>query len=179
MKDTWPRAFDQLIEHEGGFTSDERDPGNKMPDGRPGSTNLGVTQNVWEEYVGHEVTHEDMKRLTKSDVEPLYKKQYWDTVRGDDLPYGVDYMVFDMGVNSGPGRAVRTLQKAVGATPDGVIGPKTLQAIQSADPHDLIESFSQARLEFMKSLKTWDVYGKGWERRVNEVATLSESLARV
>jgi lysozyme family protein len=178
MKDTWSRAYDQLMEHEGGFTDDPRDPGNHLPDGRPGCTNLGITQKAWEAYVGHKVTHEDMKALTREIVEPFYKKEYWTSTKGDDLPYGIDYMVFDMGVNSGPGRAAMTLQKAVGTTPDGAIGPKTLAAVRAADQDDLIKTFSKERLEYMESLKNWETYKNGWTRRVNEVATLATSLAR-
>jgi lysozyme family protein len=178
MKETWAMAFKKLIEHEGGFTSDPRDPGNKLPDGRPGSTNLGVTQKVWEDYVGQQVTHEEMKALTKADVEPLYKKQYWDSIRGDLLPRGVDYVVFDMSVNSGPGRAAMTLQSCIGVKADGIIGPATLAAVSNANLHELIESFSEKRLEFMEKLPEWPIYGNGWERRVNEVAELAENLTQ-
>ena len=100
MKQTWGMAFNQLLEHEAGFTDDPRDPGNHMRDGRPGCTNLGVTQQAWEDYVGRPVTHDDMKQLTRESVEPFYKKKYWDAIRADDLPMGVDYMVFDVSVNS-------------------------------------------------------------------------------
>ena len=86
MISNWDKSFDMVIAHEGGFTNDERDPGNKLPDGRKGSTMLGCTQANWEKYIGHEVTQDDMKALKKEDVKPLYKRNYWDAVRGDDLP---------------------------------------------------------------------------------------------
>ena len=176
MKSTWALAFEHLLESEGGFTDDPLDNGNKLPDGRLGCTNLGITQAVWEQHVKRQVTHEEMKALTPDDVNPLYKKQYWDSVRGDDLPLGIDYLVFDMAVNSGPGRAVMTLQKCVGAKPDGVIGPATLSAVSNANLDKLIDDYTAARLEFMKSLPSWGRFGVGWERRVKEVAELSESL---
>lgn len=178
MKSTWHLAFEHLLQSEGGFTDDPRDPGNKLPDGRPGSTNLGVTQAVWEQHIGRQVTHDEMKALTPDDVNPLYKKQYWDSIRGDDLPAGIDYLVFDMAVNSGPGRAAMTLQKCVGAKPDGAIGPATLAAVSNANLDKLIDDYTQARLEFMRSLPTWQTFGRGWERRVKEVAELSDSLAQ-
>ena len=142
MNRNWKQAFEQMLKSEGGFTDDERDAGNKLPDGRKGSTMLGVTQYNWEQHVGHQVTHDDMRKLTPADVEPLYKKKYWDVVRADELPSGIDYLVFDMGVNAGPGRSIKLLQTAVGTTPDGGLGPITMAAVQAADPVELIEKFS-------------------------------------
>jgi lysozyme family protein len=176
MKQTWGMAFNQLLEHEAGFTDDPRDPGNHMRDGRPGCTNLGVTQQAWEDYVGRPVTHDDMKQLTRESVEPFYKKKYWDAIRADDLPLGVDYMVFDVSVNSGPGRAAMILQECVGSKPDGVIGPATLAAVSNENREDLIQEYSLKRLQFMQSLKNWPVHGKGWERRVSEVAQLAKDM---
>jgi lysozyme family protein len=96
MQSNWEQAFKQMLASEGGFTDDERDKGNKLPDGRKGSTMLGVTQFNWENHIGHQVTHEQMRKLTAADVEPLYKKKYWDVVRADELPSGIDYLVFDV-----------------------------------------------------------------------------------
>ena len=94
-----------------------------------GMTNLGCTKKVWEEHCGHEVDEKTMRALTPADVAPLYKTKYWDKVRGDELPSGVDYAVFDAAINSGPGRAAKWLQTCVGVEPDGGIGPKTLAAV--------------------------------------------------
>jgi len=178
MKENWPFAFQQMIKHEGGFTDDPRDLGNRLPDGRPGSTNLGVTQRAWEAYIGRQVTHEEMKALTPDQVNPFYKAKYWDAVRADDLPDGVDYVVFDMAVNSGPYRAGITLQQAVGVFQDGAIGPKTIAAAQAIDPEKLVEDFCVRRLEFMQSLPSWADFGKGWSRRVDEVAEAGQKLAQ-
>lgn len=178
MKSTWHIAFEHLLKSEGGFTDDRRDPGNFLPDGRLGCTNLGVTQRAWEEYLGRQVTHDEMKALTPEIVELFYKKKYWDIIRADDLPGGIDYMVFDTCVNSGPARAVRILQECVEAKPDGVIGPATLAAVSNANLDKLIDDYSEARLNFMKGLTGWATYGKGWERRVNEVADLADSLTQ-
>lgn len=178
MKSTWTIAFKELLQSEGGFTDDVRDPGNYLSDGRPGCTNLGVTQAAWEVFIGHKVTHEDMKALTPETVEPFYKKKYWDCIAGDSLPLGVDYMVFDMAVNSGPAKAARTLQACVKANQDGHIGPATLASVSDADLEKLIEEYSESRLNFMRGLTGWPIYGKGWERRVNEVADLAEKLTQ-
>jgi lysozyme family protein len=172
----WKQAFEQMLASEGGFTDDERDKGNKLPDGRKGSTMLGVTQFNWENHIGHQVTHEQMRKLTPADVEPLYKKKYWDVVRADELPSGIDYLVFDLGVNAGPGRSIKLLQSAVGVTPDGGLGPISMAAVLAANPVELIEKFSQAKEEFYRGLDDFPVHGKGWLNRVAAVKVKANSM---
>jgi lysozyme family protein len=116
-----------------------------------------------------------MKDLTVEDVEPIYKKNYWDKIKGDDLPDGLDLCVFDFGVNAGPGRAAKFLQKLLGVTQDGGIGPQTLGALQSAIGEDvvtqtreMIEKYQSMRQEYYEGLSTFDTFGKGWTRRVEE-----------
>jgi lysozyme family protein len=152
-----------MLAHEGGYVDHPKDPG--------GRTNHGVTQRVWEEWVGHEVDEKQMRALTHEMVAPLYKRKYWDACRADDLVSGVDYCVFDVAVNSGPGRAIKFLQSCVGVTADGGFGPATLAAVEKAeeDPARLIEMYCAKRLEFLQSLKTFETFGKGWSRRVQEV----------
>ena len=176
MKSTWALAFAELMKSEGGFTDDTRDPGNFLPDGRPGCTNLGVTQAAWEAFIGHKVTHEDMKALTPETVEPFYKKKYWDAVKADDLPDGLDYLMFDFAINAGPGRAIKTMQKAIGSTPDGAIGPKTMQALKDANQGELVAKFSAEKEAFYRSLPTFATFGKGWLRRVAEAKTHAETM---
>jgi lysozyme family protein len=110
-----------------------------------------------------------MRKLTPADVEPLYKKKYWDVVRADELPSGIDYMVFDMGVNAGPGRSIKLLQAAVGVTADGGLGPISMAAVQAADPVKLIDQFSRNKEAFYRSLDSFTVYGTGWLNRVAAV----------
>jgi len=176
MISNWDKSFDMVIAHEGGFTNDERDPGNKLLDGRKGSTMLGCTQANWEKYIGHEVTQDDMKALKKEDVKPLYKRDYWDAVRGDDLPAGVDYAVFDFAINAGPAAARKMIQKALGVTADGSIGPATMKAIQEAEGKDLLDKFSHSKEAFYKSLPTFQTYGKGWLKRVADVQTSASTM---
>jgi len=176
MISNWKQAFEQMLASEGGFTDDERDNGNKLPDGRKGSTMLGVTQFNWENHIGHQVTHEQMRKLTPADVEPLYKKKYWDAVRADELPSGIDYLVFDMGVNAGPGRAIKLLQSAVGVPADGGLGPISMKAVLAADPVELIDSFSAEKEAFYRSLKDFQVYGTGWLNRVAAVKVKANSM---
>ena len=177
MKENWDQAFKQMLASEGGFTDDERDKGNQLPDGRKGSTMLGVTQFNWERHLGHEVTHDHMRRLTPADVEPLYKKKYWDVVRADELPSGIDYLVFDMGVNAGPGRSIKIMQTALGVPADGGFGPMTMAAVLAADPVKLIEDFSQAKEDFYRGLNDFTTYGTGWLNRVVAVKQKAISMA--
>ena len=163
MQSNFENCLALMLAHEGGFVNHPQDPG--------GMTNLGVTKRVWEEWVGHDVDEKQMRALTPETVAPLYKRKYWDAVRADDLVDGVDYCVFDVAVNSGPGRAIKFLQSCVGTTPDGGFGPATMAAVKKSeeDPARLIELYCAKRLEFLQSLKTFETFGKGWSRRVQEV----------
>jgi lysozyme family protein len=163
MQSNFDACLKNLLIHEGGYVNNPSDPG--------GMTNLGVTARVWEEWVGHPVDEKQMRALTPADVAPLYKRKYWDACHADDLVSGVDYCVFDVAVNSGAGRAIKFLQSCVGATPDGGYGSITAALVKKAeqDPARLIELYCAKRLEFLQSLKTFPVFGKGWSRRVAEV----------
>jgi lysozyme family protein len=161
MKENFLDALAAVLHHEGGFVNHPKDPG--------GMTNLGVTKRVWEEWVGHEVDEKTMRGLTPELVAPMYKTKYWDRIRGDDLPDGVDYAVFDAAINSGPGRAAKWLQQVVGAVPDGAIGAGTLGKVTAMPAKEIVEKYQQTRLDFLESLPTWDTFGKGWGRRVQEV----------
>lgn len=163
------RCLDMLLKHEGGFVNHPKDPG--------GMTNLGVTRATYEQFLGRAVTEDEMRALTPEDVAPVYKKDYWDKVKGDDLPSGVDWCVFDWAVNSGPARAAKALQLVVGATVDGAIGPKTLAQVEKANPEVIIETIHNIRQEFYEKLKTFDTFGKGWTRRNKE--TLEQALEMV
>ncbi len=168
MKENFLDALAAVLHHEGGFVNHPKDPG--------GMTNLGCTKKVWEEWVGHEVDEKTMRNLTPADVAPLYKAKYWDKVRGDDLPSGVDYVVFDAAINSGPGRAAKWLQQTVDVATDGAIGPGTLRAVNSIPAAEIVEKYQQIRLEFLKALPTWDTFGKGWGRRVQEVQVAAAGM---
>jgi lysozyme family protein len=89
----------------------------------------------------------------------------------------VDYAVFDAAINSGPGRAAKWLQQAVGAVPDGAIGAGTLAKVAAMDAKEIVEKYQETRLAFMQSLPTWDTFGKGWGRRVAEVRDAALHMA--
>lgn len=170
MKDNWEKCFALILKNEGGFVNNPKDPG--------GVTNLGCTKATWEAYVGHEVSIDDMKALTPSDVMPLYKTKYWDKINGDALPYGVDYAVFDFGINSGVNRAAKILQSVVGVAADGSIGPSTLAALETSNIRDVATRICEERLAFLQSLPTWGTFGKGWGRRVAEVEQTAFSMVK-
>jgi lysozyme family protein len=117
-----------------------------------------------------------MRALTPDVVAPIYKRDYWDACRCDDLPDGVDYAVFDLAVNSGTRRAAKMLQKAAGVPDDGAVGPATLKAVAECNPRDLAADICENRLAFLQALPTWDVFGKGWSRRVAEVEQMSFNM---
>ena len=164
-------CLDLVLKSEGGWTGPtglKGDPG--------GETNLGVTKAVWEEYVGHPV--QTMKNLTKDDVAPLYEQKYWRACYGEVLPRGLDFIVFSMGVNAGPGRSVKLLQQSIGCVPDGVIGPTTRSLICASNTATLINKFSEVRREYYRSLKTFPIFGKGWLSRVDHEEATALEMAK-
>ena len=160
MKSNFDKCLTMLLKHEGGFVNHPKDPG--------GMTNLGVTKAVYDKWIGRESTEAEMRALTQDDVAPIYKKNYWDRIKADDLPSGVDWSCFDWCVNSGSGRPAKAIQRIVGATADGAIGPMTLKSIASQEPKMLVEKMYDQRQEFYENLKTFDTFGRGWTRRNKE-----------
>ena len=169
MNRNWDKSFDLVIVNEGGFVDNKLDPG--------GATNWGCTQAVWERYIGHQVTVDEMKALTKEDVKPLYKRNYWDAIHGDAIPSGLDYCLFDAAINSGVSRSSKWIQEIVGVFADGAIGNNTVAAIAQLNPVTAINEFCDKRQAFLESLKTFLVFGKGWTKRVQEVRIRSLEMA--
>lgn len=165
--ENFSKALEHLLRSEGGYSDHPQDPG--------GRTNLGVTQAVWEDWIDRSVSEDEMKALTPAKVAPLYRELYWDRIKGDKLPAGVDYCVFDAAVNSGVSRAAKWLQTTVGAVADGAIGEQTLKQVLLTNPQMLIDKYSAIRLEFLKGRSTWPTFGKGWERRVKEVEATAKA----
>ena len=162
MKDNFEASLKMILHHEGLFSAHPSDPG--------GATMRGVTQAVWEDWVDRPVTEDEMKSLTVDDVTPIYKQNYWDRMKGDDplMASGVDFCTFDLCVNGGTGRGAKMLQKVLGVTQDGGIGPQTLAALSKRDPVDVIENYAAQREAFYRRLKTFDTFGRGWLRRNEE-----------
>lgn len=148
------RAFDLLMSHEGGYSDHAADPG--------GKTRFGVTETVARSkgYTG------DMRDLPIELAKRIYREDYWDRIKINDLPAAIRYAVFDAAVNSGPAQAIKWLQAALGETQDGIIGPRTISASQQLDANALKLAVLSQRLRFMTNLSTWPAFGKGWARRI-------------
>ena len=169
MQDNYEHCLEMILHHEGGYVNHPKDPG--------GETNLGVTKRVYEEWGGEK----DMVDLLVEDVAPIYQKNYWDRCKCDDLPSGLDLCVFDFAVNAGPSRSAKFLQRLIGTTVDGGIGPNTLKAVdnyvEEVGLETAIEDYQSARQEYYEALDTFDTFGRGWTRRVEE--TTSSALEMV
>jgi lysozyme family protein len=159
-----------VLLHEGGFVDHPADPG--------GATKYGITRATLARSRGRPVSVEDVRRLTPAEAGDIYRRLYWDLVRADGLPAGIDLAVFDFAVNSGPSRAVRMLQEILGIAPDGLVGPATLAAAGKADPSETIRRLTRARLAFLSRLASWPIFGRGWRRRVLSVEQEALRLAR-
>jgi lysozyme family protein len=156
-------AATRVLADEGGFTDDPKDGG--------GPTNYGITIYDVRLYLKADATADDVRHITPDQAKTIFRSHYWDPMHCDDLPAGVDYCVFDYGVNSGIGRAPKILQALVGAEVDGEIGPETIDATNKADPRTLINAICDERMEFLQGRRNWPRFKKGWTRRVSGVRT--------
>ncbi|UVK37628.1 hypothetical protein LHFGNBLO_004691 [Mesorhizobium sp. AR10] len=163
MDRNFARALALVLKSEGGWSDNPADPG--------GATMKGVTLANFRRYVKANAAKAELRKITDEQVATVYRRFYWDAVAGAELPDGVDYAVFDFAVNSGPGRAAKYLQAAIGAVQDGRIGPATLQAARARPAGTVIDTLCDARLAFLMRLPTWPVFGKGWSERVRSVRT--------
>ena len=170
MIDNFDRCLDLVLTSEGGYSNDARDPG--------GVTMFGVTQAAWQDWVKRPVSEIEMRSLTRDKIAPLYPRRFWEPIKGNQLPLGLDYAVFDCSVNSGPGRAVKLLQTALGVTADGALGSRTLDAIANIPVEGLIHDFCEERINFMRGLSTFAAFGTGWTRRVAEVQETAVNMAK-
>lgn len=159
---TFDEAFKRLIGHEGGYSTDRRDPGN-WTGGRVGvgalkGTKFGLAANTYPNL--------DIKNLTLAQAKEIYKKDWWDKLGADGMHSAIVFQLWDFAINAGKSRAIKELQQAVGVPADGIIGPQTLAAVNAHDLNDVILSLTAERLKFYTSLSTFKTYGKGWTNRV-------------
>jgi lysozyme family protein len=168
-KQSYDVSLARLLQHEGGYTNHPADPG--------GPTNFGITIYDYRKYVKPGATAADVRRMTVEEAKSIYRAKYWDAQRCDELPAGVDYAVFDYGVNSGIGRSKKVLQRVVGVTADGVLGPQTMRAVGRSDPKTVIVAICDERLRFLKRLRSWPVFGRGWGRRAAQVKATALAMA--
>lgn len=165
-----PQIQSWILASEGGYVDHPSDPG--------GATNMGITHRTlaaWRKVPS--VTKQQVRDLTRQEALAIYEAQYWRTSGADRLPEGLDYAVFDYAVNSGPARAVKDLQRVVGVTADGIMGAQTLAAVGRYGAVRAIEGLTERRMAFLKALKTWGTFGRGWTRRVEDVSAKARKLA--
>lgn len=143
-------AFEKLLGHEGGYVNNPSDPG--------GETRFGISKRSY--------PHLDIKALTVEQSKAIYKRDFWGPAGCDAVPDALRFDLFDMAVNSGVKAAVKTLQGAVRETEDGILGPRTLQAVQSMPADKVRARFNGARLLFMSGLSNWPAFSRGWARRI-------------
>jgi lysozyme family protein len=188
---SYDEALARLLVHEGGYSNHPSDPG--------GPTNWGITLRDARAYWKQDATATDVRNLPRAVAKNIFRTKYWAALSCDELPAGVDYAVFDYGVNSGIGRAAKVLQRLLGLhsasktkgrrrpssrtdavdalVVDGIVGPRTLAAAACADAGRLIDAICDERLAFLQGLRTWSVFGNGWGRRVREVRAAALAMA--
>ena len=169
MRGQFDVCIKYVLASEGGYVNHRDDPG--------GPTNMGITQSTLAAWRKRPVSVDEVKRLTRAEAERIYRAQYWDTIRGDELPPGVDYAVFDISVNSGPGRAAKFLQQALRIEADGVVGSKTIAAAAAVSDVKLASDICNRRLKWLSTLITWRAFGRGWRSRVIAVEKVAMAMA--
>lgn len=160
MHDNFDNVMRVVFSSEGGYVNHPMDPG--------GATNMGITHKTLAAWRDTPVTRQDVRDLTKREASDIYRSKYWNAVRGDDLPYGIDLMVMDRAVHSGPRNSVKALQNSLGVTVDGALGPISIGAASKCDPRKVVALLYQNRLAFLKRLRHWKTFGKGWKRRMDK-----------
>lgn len=174
MKDNFDKAFELVVGHEGGYTTDRKDRGNwttgVIGKGQLKGTKYGVSAMAYPTL--------DIENLTLDQAKDIYFADYWSKVHASDLPAGLDYLLFDMAVNHGPKRAAELLQEAIGAVPDGDIGPRTMDRVRKRLAEDMITEVSARRVVLYGNLKTFKDYGLGWSRRLVSVLVTALDMSK-
>lgn len=170
MKENFSKFMPHVLEYEGSDYEDHpEDPG--------GPTKFGIT--IYDIANREGISHVNIKKnwtklknlvksLTKEQALKIYKTKYWDKVKGDQLPSGIDCIICDHGINAGPSKSIRIAQEVLGIEIDGRLGPKTLESLKKAEPKKFIAEFSEGRRNYYKSLPHFKTFGKGWLNRVNK-----------
>lgn len=165
-------ALKETLKWEGGYVNHPSDPG--------GMTYKGITAKTYAEFTGRRletITEKVMQDISDDTIKQIYKRKYWDAVKGDQLPDGIDILAFDFAVNSGPNRAIKELQECINVPVDGILGPITLKHLSTFPIEQIIKEYVQARVDFLKQIKTFNVFGKGWMRRVAGIEKLAKDTS--
>jgi lysozyme family protein len=166
MQSNFARSLELVLDHEGGWADHPKDPG--------GATMRGVTLATFRDHFGADKTKADLRAITQEQLQHVYRVGYWDALRCDDLPAGVDYAVFDSAVNSGPRRAREWLQQASGRKASAPLDP---QEVVKQDSWETINKLLNIRLAFLRGLVAWDTFGRGWRRRIGGVRGAALKMA--
>lgn len=162
-----------VLRHEGGYVDHPADPG--------GATNMGITHKTlarWRQVSPWwDLPKQAVRDLDHGEAGQIYRALYWNACRAGNLPPGLDLAVFDFAVNSGPDRAIRSLQAALGVAVDGQVGPLTLAAVGRADTAQQINALCDRRLGFLKALSNYAIFGRGWTRRIAAVRAAALAAA--
>jgi hypothetical protein len=162
-------CLDVVLQQEGGFSDHPEDPG--------GATKFGITLRTLADFREKPVTKEDVQALTRDEAKEIYRADYWNPMRCNELPRGVDLIAFDFGVNAGPRTAIKALQRAAGVTDDGSIGPITLAAIRAHQPASLVARMAEERMKHYRALATFETFGAGWSNRNEAVKQAAIRMA--
>jgi len=157
---SFEQALAFVLSQEGGFADNAKDPG--------GATNLGITRATLSKWRSKNVTLREMRALTRQEAAAIYLQEYWQRCKCDQLPAAIAFLMFDAAVNQGVGRAIKFLQKSINVKVDGIIGPRTLEAVRVRSPKRLIIEFAARRMRHYGLLSIFTTFGLGWSRRLME-----------
>lgn len=175
-RETLELSLDRIFGHEGGLSTDRGDPGNwssgRVRVGFLGGTKYGVTCATLGRHrgLGRAASLDEIKALTREEAAEIYRGNYWRLIRGDDLPAGLDHMMLDTSIHSGPARSVKILQRVLGVKEDGLVGAQTMAALErfvrERGVEALIRAYAEERMAFLRRLQAWPRYARGWTIRV-------------
>lgn len=162
----------ETLKWEGNYSNHPQDTG--------GPTMRGVIQRVYDAWRKRNgLPRRSVRNLEESELQAIYRENYWQLVRGDELPPGVDLATFDYGVNSGPPRSVSHLQEVLGVKIDGHMGPVTLEAVNAADPVEIVKKLCARRRKFVRQIKSYPTFGKGWNRRIDGIEQVACAMCEL
>lgn len=161
MKANFDACMAEVFKYEGGYVNDQHDIG--------GATNLGISKRSYPK--------EDIRNMTRARAAQIYRRDFWDKLRCDELPAGLDLVAFDAAVNSGPSRGAKWLQQALGVAVDGKVGLATIGAAKNTYTPAAVLRAVGFRRAFLKTLPTWERYKNGWTKRLDSVEAVASAMA--
>ena len=146
----------------------------------PDPMNFGVSRSEYEDWVGYKVNEKFMRGMDISHVRTFYKVKYWEPAGCDSIYVGLDLCLFDFAILAGPETAIRQLQRTVGSTEDGVIGPKTSsiahQYVSASGLNYAIMKYQDMRRDYCANLKTYEHNEQEISSRINSIERIALSL---